>query len=127
MGGAVSRASLVPTRPVRGALGQVGKGDSCRSRPVPRRASTSGTPEAWSTPPHLLGRVFGTLTALSMVGISIGSGVIGVVTSNVGLVATLLCMAAVYLAVGVLMALNPALRAMGTRPRDSVREVTGGR
>jgi MFS family permease len=65
-----------------------------------------------STPPAMLGRVFGTITALSMVGVPIGSVLAGVIVPEVGLVPTLFGMCAVYVVLAIVMALNPALRAM---------------
>jgi len=68
------------------------------------------------TPPHMLGRVFGTLNALAQAGIPIGAALAGFVVEGVGLVPTILGMGAIYLAVTLGMFLNPALRQM-----DAVR------
>ena len=51
------------------------------------------------TPPQMLGRVFGALTALAQAGIPIGAVLAGVVVQQVGLVPTILGMGAIYLAV----------------------------
>jgi predicted MFS family arabinose efflux permease len=64
------------------------------------------------TPPEMLGRTFGTITALEYVGIPIGSILAGVVVEEVGLVPTILGMGAIYLAVTIGMFFNPALRQM---------------
>ena len=64
------------------------------------------------TPPQMLGRTFGTITALAYVGIPIGSVLAGVVVEGVGLVPTILGMGAIYLAVTVGMFFNLALRQM---------------
>jgi predicted MFS family arabinose efflux permease len=68
-----------------------------------------------TTPTGLLGRVIGTVSALSMVGVPLGATVVGLVVAEVGLVATLVGMGGIYLALAVAMALNPALRAMDVR------------
>ena len=65
-----------------------------------------------TTPTDLLGRVIGTVSALSMVGVPLGATVVGLVVAEVGLVATLVGMGGIYLALAVGMVLNPALRAM---------------
>jgi predicted MFS family arabinose efflux permease len=56
--------------------------------------------------------VIGTVSALSMVGVPLGATVVGVVVAEVGLVATLVVMGGIYLALAVVMVLNPELRAM---------------
>jgi predicted MFS family arabinose efflux permease len=58
------------------------------------------------TPPRMLGRVFGALTALAQAGIPIGAVLAGVVVQAVGLVPTLLGMGAIYLAVTLGMSFN---------------------
>ncbi len=68
-----------------------------------------------TTPTGLLGRVIGTVTALAMVGVPLGATAVGIVVAEVGLVATLVGMGGIYLALGVAMAVNPALRAMDVR------------
>jgi hypothetical protein len=64
------------------------------------------------TPPQMLGRTFGTLTALVYVGIPIGSVPAGVLVRAVGLVPTIAGMGANYLAVTLGMFFNPALKRM---------------
>ena len=66
------------------------------------------------TPPQLLGRVFGALTALAQAGIPIGAVLAGVVVQQVGLVPTILGMGAIYLAVTLGMSFNQSLRQMDT-------------
>ena len=65
-----------------------------------------------NTPPQMLGRVFGALTALAQAGIPFGAVLAGVVVEGVGLVPTILGMGAIYLVVTVGMFFNPALRQM---------------
>ena len=72
-----------------------------------------------TTPTGLLGRVFGTVTALAMVGVPLGATAVGIVVAKVGLVATLVGMGGIYLALAVAMVLNPALRAMDVRRVES--------
>jgi hypothetical protein len=50
-----------------------------------------------------------------MVGVPLGATAVGIVVAKFGLVATLVGMGGIYLALGVAMALNPALRAMDVR------------
>jgi predicted MFS family arabinose efflux permease len=68
------------------------------------------------TPPQLLGRVFGALTALASAGVPIGAALIGVVVQSAGLIPTILGMGLVYVAVNLGMFLNPSLRGMDARP-----------
>jgi hypothetical protein len=68
-----------------------------------------------ATPTALLGRVIGTVSALSMVGVPLGATIVGLVIAETGLVATLVGMGGIYLALAVAMVLNPALRAMDLR------------
>jgi len=56
--------------------------------------------------------MIGTVSALSMVGVALGATVVGLVVADVGLVATLVVMGGIYLALAVVMVLNPELRAM---------------
>jgi predicted MFS family arabinose efflux permease len=70
---------------------------------------------AVALPPELLGRVLGTMTAVLMLGIALSAPVVGVVVARAGIVPTLLAMGAIYLAMGVAMSLNPALRRMDPR------------
>jgi hypothetical protein len=64
------------------------------------------------TPPQLLGRVFGALTALASAGVPIGAALVGVVVQSAGLIPTIVGMGLVYVAVNLGMFLNPALRGM---------------
>jgi predicted MFS family arabinose efflux permease len=68
-----------------------------------------------TTPTGLLGRVIGTVSALSMVGVPLGATVVGLAVAETGLVATLVGMGGIYLALAVAMVFNPALRAMDVR------------
>jgi Major Facilitator Superfamily len=68
-----------------------------------------------TTPTGLLGRVIGTVSALSMVGVPLGATVVGLVVAETGLVATLIGMGGIYPALAVAMVFNPALRAMDVR------------
>jgi predicted MFS family arabinose efflux permease len=65
-----------------------------------------------NTPPHMLGRIFGTLNALAQAGIPLGAALAGFVVEGVGLVPTIIGMGAIYLAVTIGMFFNPALRQM---------------
>jgi hypothetical protein len=64
------------------------------------------------TPPQMLGRTFGTLTALAYAVMPLGLILPGVVVEGVGLVPTIIGMGAIYVAVTVSMFFNPALRQM---------------
>ena len=68
-----------------------------------------------TTPTGLLGRVIGTVSALSMVGVPLGATVVGLVVAEAGVIATLVGMGGIYLALAVAMVFNPALRAMDVR------------
>jgi hypothetical protein len=70
------------------------------------------------TPPELLGRVFGALTALAQADIPTGAVLAGVVVQRAGLVPTVLGMGVIYLLVTVSMVFNRSLRQMDT-PRRS--------
>jgi predicted MFS family arabinose efflux permease len=72
-----------------------------------------------TTPTGLLGRVIGTVSALSMVGVPLGATVVALVVAEAGLVTTLVAMGCTYLALAVVMAFNPALRAMDVRRVES--------
>ena len=72
-----------------------------------------------TTPTELLGRVIGTVSAFSMLGVPLGATVAGLVVAQVGLIATLVGMGAIYLALAVAMVLNPALRAMDVRRTEA--------
>lgn len=65
-----------------------------------------------NTPPHLLGRVFGALTAIAQAAIPIGALLAGVAVQAVGLIPTIVGMGVVYVAVVIGMFFNPALRGM---------------
>jgi predicted MFS family arabinose efflux permease len=73
-----------------------------------------------NTPPHLLGRVFGALTAIAQAAIPIGAVVAGLALQQVGLIPTIVGMGLVYVVVTVAMFFNRALRQM-----DVHREPTG--
>lgn len=62
------------------------------------------------TPPHMLGRAFGALTAIAQAGIPIGAAVVGFALEGVGLIPTIVGMGAVYVTVTLGMFFNPALR-----------------
>jgi predicted MFS family arabinose efflux permease len=64
------------------------------------------------TPPQLLGRVFGALTALAQAGIPIGAVLAGVVVQRAGLIPTIVGMGALYLLVPLAMFFNRSLRQM---------------
>jgi MFS family permease len=64
------------------------------------------------TPPGLLGRVFGALTALAQAGIPIGAVLAGVVVQRAGLIPTIVGMGALYLLVFLGMFFNRSLRQM---------------
>jgi predicted MFS family arabinose efflux permease len=72
------------------------------------------------TPPQMLGRVFGALTALAQAGIPIGAVLAGVVVQRAGLVPTILGMGAIYLLVTLGMVFNRSLHQMDARqPRQT--------
>jgi hypothetical protein len=68
-----------------------------------------------NTPAHLLGRVFGALTAIAQLGIPIGAVVVGVAVQRAGLIPTIAGMGVVYVAAMIGMFFNPALRGMDVR------------
>jgi MFS family permease len=76
-----------------------------------------------NTPPQLLGRVFGALTAIAQAAIPIGAVVAGVAVQQAGLIPTIVGMGVVYVVVTIGMFFNPALRAMDVR-REPVAEPT---
>jgi MFS family permease len=76
-----------------------------------------------NTPPHLLGRVFGALTAIAQAAIPIGAVVAGVAVQQAGLIPTIVGMGVVYVAVTIGMFFNPALRGMDVR-REPLAEPT---
>ena len=69
------------------------------------------------TPPAMLGRVFGALTALAQAGIPIGAVLAGVVVQRAGLIPTTIGMGVLYLLMPVAMFFNRSLRQMDARPR----------
>ncbi len=64
------------------------------------------------TPPHLAGRVFGTLSALAGIGVPVGLVVVGLIVEQVGVVTTIAVMGVLYVAVMLGMNLNRSLRDM---------------
>jgi MFS family permease len=76
-----------------------------------------------STPPQLLGRVFGALTAIAQAAIPIGAVVAGVAVQQAGLIPTIIGMGVIYVVVTIGMFFNPALRGMDVR-REPVAEPT---
>jgi MFS family permease len=76
-----------------------------------------------NTPPQLLGRVFGALTAIAQAAIPIGAVVAGVAVQQAGLIPTIVGMGVVYVVVTIGMFFNPALRGMDIR-RAPVAEPT---
>ena len=73
------------------------------------------------TPPQMLGRVFGALTALAQAGIPIGAVLAGVVVQRAGLVPTIIGMGVLYLLVPLGRFFNRALRQMDTTRRGKSR------
>jgi MFS family permease len=65
-----------------------------------------------STPPPLLGRVFGALTAIAQAPIPVGALLAGVVVQLAGLIPTIIGMGVLYVAVSATMFLVPGLRRM---------------
>jgi predicted MFS family arabinose efflux permease len=76
-----------------------------------------------NTPSHLLGRVFGALTAIAQAAVPIGAVVVGVAVQRAGLIPTIVGMGFVYVVVTIGMFFNPALRGMDVR-RELVAEPT---
>jgi predicted MFS family arabinose efflux permease len=68
------------------------------------------------TPPTLLGRVFGTASAVAQAGIPVGAVLAGIVVQQAGLIPTIVGMGATYVALMLLMFLRPALRGMDATP-----------
>jgi MFS family permease len=68
-----------------------------------------------NTPPQLMGRAFGALTAFAQAGIPFGAAIAGIAIEGGGLIPTIAVMGAVYAVVVVLMFANQALRGMDTR------------
>jgi MFS family permease len=77
-----------------------------------------------NTPPHLLGRVFGALTAIAQAAFPIGAAIAGFAVQRAGLIPTIVGMGVVYVVLTIGMFFNPALRGMDVRreaaaePRD---------
>jgi MFS family permease len=69
-----------------------------------------------NTPPQLLGRVFGALTAIAQAPIPIGALLAGVVVQAAGLIPTIVGMGILYVAITAGMFLVPALRGMDGSP-----------
>jgi MFS family permease len=76
-----------------------------------------------NTPPQLLGRVVGALTAIAQAAIPIGAIVAGVVVQHVGLIPTIVGMGGAYVAASIAMSFNPALQGMDVR-RGPIAEPT---
>ena len=74
-----------------------------------------------NTPPHLLGRVFGVLTAVAQAAIPVGAVVAGVAVQRAGLIPTIVGMGVVYVLVVIGMFFNRSLRGM-----DAHREPAAG-
>jgi predicted MFS family arabinose efflux permease len=70
------------------------------------------------TPPEMLGRTFGSLTALAQAGVPLGSVLAGVALQVFGLVPTLMGMGVIVLGITLSMLVNPALRQMDARRDD---------
>jgi MFS family permease len=68
-----------------------------------------------NTPPHLLGRVIGALTAIAQSAIPVGALLAGVAVQGAGLIPTIVGMGAVYLLAMLGMFFNPRLRGMDIR------------
>ena len=64
------------------------------------------------TPPQLLGRVFGALTAVAQAGIPFGAAIIGLVIEGAGLIETIAGMGVLYVLTLTVMFTIPALRRM---------------
>jgi MFS family permease len=64
------------------------------------------------TPPQMLGRVFGALQSLAMVGIPLGTLVSGFAVEGLGVIPTIAAMGVIYVAVTLSMYIRPALRQM---------------
>jgi predicted MFS family arabinose efflux permease len=85
-----------------------------------------------NTPPQLLGRVFGALTATAQAAIPVGALLAGVVVQAAGLIPTIVGMGAVYVLVVIGMFFNPRLRGIDagdeavSEPTDSGAAVQDG-
>jgi len=89
-----------------------------------------------STPPQLLGRVFGALTAIAQAPIPVGALLAGVVVQLAGLIPTIVGMGVLYVTVTAAMFLVPALKGMdaphlasdtGATAREDECEASPGR
>jgi MFS family permease len=78
------------------------------------------------TPPMMLGRVFGTASALAQAGIPVGATLAGVVVQQAGLIPTIVGMGSIYVGLILTMFLRPALHGMDEAPvtarTDDARE-----
>lgn len=69
-----------------------------------------------TTPPSLLGRVFGAIQSVSMAGIPIGTILVGIAVQGLGVLWTIVGMGLIYVAVTLSMFLRPVLRQMDVHP-----------
>ena len=76
-----------------------------------------------NTPSHLLGRVFGALTAIAQAAFPIGAAMAGFAVQRAGLIPTIVGMGVVYVVLTIGMFFNPALRGMDVR-REAAAEPT---
>jgi MFS family permease len=76
-------------------------------------------------PPHMLGRVFGTITALAYAGIPLGAILAGVLIEQIGLIQTIVGMGALYLLVTGSAWFLPVLRGIDAQP-EPPRAVSSG-
>ena len=72
-----------------------------------------------TTPPQLLGRVFGAIQSVSMAGIPIGTILTGIAIQGLGVLWTIVGMGLIYLGVTLSMFLRPVLRQMDVRPMST--------
>jgi MFS family permease len=68
-----------------------------------------------NTPPHLLGRTFGALTAIAQAAIPLGAVAAGAAVQRFGLIPTIVSMGTAYVVVTIGMFFNPTLRAIDIR------------
>jgi MFS family permease len=76
-----------------------------------------------NTPPQLLGRVFGVLTAIAQAAFPIGSAIAGLAVQRAGLIPTIVGMGVVYVVVTIGMFFNPAMRGMDVRHERAAEPV----
>ena len=79
------------------------------------------------TPPELMGRVFGALSAVAQAGIPFGAAIVGLVIEGAGLIETIAGMGALYVLTLAVMFTIPALRrmdAVGPAPTETVEPPT---